>query len=99
MKFHIPTNQIKKISDIFHRGAFRTVGFQKARNCLFVILCLAEPVQHHKGGCGTAGIFGGLLIGFKLIQNMECSGTAHVVEIIDNIVPGLGMICFSTKGS
>ena len=47
----------------------------------------------------AAGIFGGLLIGFELGQNVERCIAVHMEEIIGGIVPGLGMIRFSTEGS
>ena len=96
--FHIPSDQIKKVCDVFYGASLPRSALDQLCYQLFVISLCVKPVQYHQCTGSAAGIFRGLLVCLKVGQYVQCPAAAPVVVVIGSIVSGAGMIRQSDKG-
>ena len=95
---HIPADKVKHVGDVLHGGAAAFTALNELPYQPLMVSLLPEPVEYHQGAGGATGIFGGLLIGFEVGQDMERVVADHVVVIVEHIVAGVVVIRFSRKG-
>ena len=92
MVLHIPADEVKQIRDVFHRGPTALPALNKLSHQALMVAFLSKPVQHHQGAGRTASVFRGLLICFKMGEDVERFVADHVIVVIEHIVAGVGMI-------